>query len=121
MGYLSKKTILQAYEILSHLSKDPTLQGATQKVSAIRYFMAFDCFYLQFHRDCNTRDKDDKKEYANHVGFVCDVCPNLYTPNFYYPLKEHNNDFGVGSNFYSAGQVNSSLVNPEVIFDYPKK
>lgn len=121
MGYLSKKTILQAYENLSHLSKDPTLQGATQKVSAIRYFMALDSFYLKFQRDCNTRDKNDKKEYANHVGLVCDVCLNLYTPNFYFPLKEHNKDFGVGSNFYSAGQVNSSLVNPEETFVYPKR
>lgn len=121
MGYLNKKTILQAYEKLSHLSKDPTLQGATQKVSAIRYFMALDSFCLKFHRDCNTRDKNDKKEYANHVGLVCDVCLNLYTPNFYYPLKEHNKDFGVGSNFYSAGQVNSSLVNPEETFVYPKR
>ena len=121
MGYLSKKTILQAYEKLSHLSNDPTLQGATQKVSAIRYFMALDSFCLKFHRDCNTRDKNDKKEYANRVGFVCDVCLNLYTTNFYYPLKEHNNDFGVGSNFYSAGQVNSSLVNPEETFVYPKR
>ena len=121
MGYLSKKTILQAYEKLSHLSKDPTLQGATQKISAIRYFMALDSFCLKFHRDCNTRDKNDKKEYPNHVGLVCDVCLNLYTPNFYYPLKEHNKDFGVGSNFYSAGQVNSSLVNPEETFVYPKR
>lgn len=121
MGYLNKKTILQAYEKLSHLSNDPTLQGATQKVSAIRYFMALDSFCLKFHRDCNTRDKNDKKEYANRVGFVCDVCLNLYTTNFYYPLKEHNNDFGVGSNFYSAGQVNSSLVNPEETFVYPKR
>ena len=82
MGYLSKKTILQAYEKLSHLSNDPTLQGATQKVSAIRYFMALDSFCLKFHRDCNTRDKNDKKEYANRVGFVCYVCLNLYTTNF---------------------------------------
>lgn len=121
MSYLSKETILKAYENLSHLSKDPTLQGATQKVSAIRYFMALDSFYLQFHKDCNTRDKNDKKEYADHVGFVCDVCQNLYTTNFYYPLKEHNKDFGVGSNFYSAGQVNSSIVNPEEMFAYPKR
>lgn len=121
MSYLSKETILKAYENLSHLSKDPTLQGATQRVSAIRYFMALDSFYLQFHKDCNTRDKNDKKEYADHVGFVCDVCQNLYTTNFYYPLKEHNKDFGVGSNFYSAGQVNYSIVNPEEMFAYPKR
>ena len=83
--------------------------------------MALDSFYLQFHKDCNTRDKNDKKEYADHVGFVCDVCQNLYTTNFYYPLKEHNKDFGVGSNFYSAGQVNYSIVNPEEMFAYPKR
>ena len=76
--------------------------------------MALDSFCLKFHRDCNTRDKNDKKEYANRVGFVCDVCLNLYTTNFYYPLKEHNNDFGVGSNFYSAGQVNNSSLKFEI-------
>ena len=45
MGYLNKNAILKAYKELSHISKDPTLQGATQKVSAIRHFMALDSFY----------------------------------------------------------------------------
>ena len=121
MGYLNKNAILKAYEHLSHLSKDPTLQGATQKVSAIRHFMALDAFYKIYERNCDTRNKDDKNEFIKYVGYICDVCPNLYTTNFYIPLKEHSKDFGVGSNFYSAGQVKASLVNTNEVFDYPKR
>lgn len=121
MGYLRKRTVLRAYEALSHLSEDPTQQGATQTVSAIRYFVALDSFYVKFQRYCNTRDKSDRNEYADLVGRICDVCPNLYTTNFYYPLKKHDKDFGVGSNFYSAGQVNLSNNNQEETFVYPKR
>lgn len=121
MGFLTKKAILQAYKCLSHLSEDPLVQGATQKVSAIRYFLALDRFYKQYHRDCNTKDTSDKKVYAGFVGDVCSVCLNLYTCNFYYPLKNHNGDFCVGSNFYSAGQVKASRVNPALTVDYPQR
>lgn len=121
MGYLNKNAILKAYKQLSHISKDPTLQGATQKVSAIRHFMALDSFYKIYERNCDTRDKNDKNEFIQYVGYICDVCLNLCTTNFYIPLKEHSKDFGVGSNFYSAGQVKVSLVNTEEIVDYPKR
>lgn len=121
MGYLTKSAILQAYELLSHLSPDPSVQGATQKVSAIRHFMALDSFYKSKSRDCNTCEKEDKNDFIAHVGYVCDVCPNFYTTNFYAPLKEHTKDFAVGSNFYSAGQVSASLVNPDKVFEYPKR
>jgi hypothetical protein len=121
MGYLKKNAILQAYKQLSQLSDDPTVQGATQKVSAIRYFLALDKFYKAKSRDCDTRQADDKADFSNLVGDVCSVCLNLYTPNFYYPLKSHTGDFSVGSNFYSAGQVSASLVNPVVTMDYPKR
>lgn len=100
---------------------DPNAQGATQKISAIRHFLALDSFYKLHNRNCNTRDRNDKEEFANLVGKVCDVCLNLYTTNFYYPLKHHAGDYSVGSNFYSAGQVNASLVNPNEVFDYPKR
>ena len=121
MGYLTKLAILKAYEQLSHLSLDPTVQGATQKVSAIRHFMALDSFYKAKGHDCNTREKEDKADFIKHVGYICDVCLNFYTTNFYVPLKEHNNDFSVGSNFYSAGQVSASLVNLNETFEYPKR
>lgn len=85
MGYLNKNAILKAYKELSHISKDPTLQGATQKVSAIRHFMALDSFYRINERNCDTRDKNDKNEFIQYVGYICDVCLNLYTTNFYIP------------------------------------
>lgn len=121
MAYISKNNILAAYKKLSQMHPDPNAQGATQKISAIRHFLALDSFYKLHNRDCNTRDKDDKEEFADLVGKVCEVCHDLYTTNFYYPLKHHTGDYSVGSNFYSAGQVNASLVNPNEIFDYPKR
>ena len=42
MDYINKQDILNAYRVLSSISPDPNLQGATQKVSAIRYFIALD-------------------------------------------------------------------------------
>lgn len=110
-----------AYKGLSSLSPDPSMQGATQKVSAIRHFIALDCFFKKYQRDCDTRDGFDKNEFIKYVGLVSDVCLNLYTTNFYYPLKQHNGDYCVGSNFYSAGQVSDSLVNPSVDMIYPKR
>lgn len=121
MGYLSKETVLKAYATLSKLSEDPTKQGATQKVSFIRHFLALDEFYKKNQRNCNTRGKDDKREYIDYVGEVCGVCEKMYTTNFYAPLKEHNDDFCVGSNFYSSGQVKVSLANPNEIYDYPQR
>lgn len=110
-----------AYKRLSALSPDPNMQGATQKVSAIRHFIALDCFFKKYEKDCDTRDSFDKNEFIKYVGFVSDVCLDLYTTNFYYPLKQHNGDYCVGSNFYSAGQVYASLVNPQKYMEYPKR
>lgn len=121
MGYLTKEAVLQAYQNLSHLSEDPSVQGATQKVSAIRHFFALDRFYKLYLKECNTRDASNKKEYADIVGEICSVCDDLYTTNFYYPLKKHSGDYSVGSNFYSAGQVAASLVNSAITVDYPKR
>jgi len=121
MAYISKNNILSAYKKLSQMHSDPNAQGATQKVSAIRHFLALDNFYKLYNRDCNTRDRNDKDVFAHLVGNISDVCLDLYTTNFYFPLKRHTGDYSVGSNFYSAGQVNASLVNPDGIFDYPKR
>lgn len=121
MAYISKNNILAAYKKLCQMHPDPNAQGATQKVSAIRHFIALDRFYKQYHKDCNTREKHDRDEFARLIGIVSDVCPNLYTTNFYYPLRLHTGDYCVGSNFYSAGQVKVSLINPNRIFEYPKR
>ncbi len=100
---------------------DPSVQGATQKVSAIRHFLALDRFYKIHGRDCDTRNKEDKDEFVQLVGLTSNVCPGLYTTNFYYPLKKHDGDFCVGSNFYSAGQVKVSLAKPDGEFEYPQR
>lgn len=122
MAYLNKNDILAAYKELSNIFPDPTAQGATQKTSAIRYFMALDRFRKQYHKDCDTRPiSDDRKTFCKFVGDTCAVTDNLYTTNFYYPLTEHSGDFNTGSNFFSAGQVKSSLVNQIDTFPYPKR
>lgn len=120
MGYLNKNAILKAYKGLSKLSVDPTLQGATQKVSIIRHFLALDSFFNQFHRNCDTRSKEDRKEFIDKVGHVCTVYKDFYSTNFYFPLKE-SRDCNVGSNFYSAGQVKISLSAPNEIHPYPTR
>lgn len=121
MTYLSKSTILAAYKKLSLLSPNPNMQGATQKVSAIRYFVALDQFYKSNSRECDIKSESDKKEFVDFIGNVCDVCQNLYTPNFYVPLKKHQGDYNTGSNFFSAGQMLVSQNSPSRLIDYPKR
>lgn len=122
MMYLDKKDVLKAYKVLSTISPDPTLQGATQKVSALRYALALDMFcHKQGTSECDTRDKEEKDLFVTYVGQICSVSSGLYTPNFYYPLKTDNGDFNVGSNFYSVGQVHVSLANPTRVLEYPKR
>lgn len=122
MDYINKQDILNAYRVLSSISPDPNLQGATQKVSAIRYFIALDMFCNKKGiSECSSREKNDKELFESFVGQICSVREKFYTPNFYYPLKYHNGDYNVGSNFYSAGQVKASLINPTNRFDYPKR
>ena len=116
--YLSKKAVLSLYSDLSLL--DPShKQGATQLVSSIRYFIALDRFYVLEGKDCNIRDKNDRDLYNECVGDVVSICDNLYANQFYYPLKSHNGDYCIGSNFYSAGVVAQSLES-ERTYTYPK-
>lgn len=126
MAYFSKQDILRAYTTLTTLSPDPQQQGATQKVSAIRHFVALDKFFKKNGKPCDTKVTDDRKDFGECVGAVCAVCAPrtgkpLYTTNFSYPLKEHNGDCSVGSNFFSAGQVSKSLANVESTLPYPTR
>lgn len=110
MAYLSKETVLNAYKVLSTLSADPLAQGATQRISAIRYLLALDMFYKTHNRPCDTQDRNDAVEYIENVGKVVAVNETQYTTNFYYPLK-NNSDYAVGSNFYSVNVVHESVAN----------
>lgn len=120
MAFLSKETILAAYKKLSTLSADPLAQGATQRVSAIRYSIALDMFYKQFGRECNVKDKDNAAAYIENVGKVVSVNTGSYTSNFYYPLA-HNSDYAVGSNFYSVNVVRESTTNGGQQLVFPRR
>lgn len=121
MAYFSKEVILKAYKQLSKLSPDPSAQGATQRVSALRYFVALDIFYANFHRDCDTKDSNDKESFTSYVGDIVKVTNDLYSGNFYFPLIHIQGDYNVGSNFYSTGVVNISKESPSTTFDYPRR
>lgn len=121
MAYLSKKTLLEAYKVLSTLSEHPSAQGATQKVSAIRYALALDMFYKRNNRECDTRDSEDKNEFSNNVCFIVALNDRLYTANFYTNIPVHQGDCAVGSNFYSVNAVKNSLTNPTITINYPQR
>ena len=120
--YLVKSVILSAYKKLSTLSEDPTQQGATQRISAIRYFLALDAFRNQTGREkCYTTNAEDKNIFSKCVSDVVALSESIYSPAFYWPLKEHSGDCATGSNFFSAGQVSASKENPSKNFVYPKR
>lgn len=119
MAYLSKETVLNAYKVLSTLSADPLAQGATQRISAIRYLLALDMFYKTHNRPCDTQDRNDAVEYIENVGKVVAVNETQYTTNFYYPLK-NNSDYAVGSNFYSVNVVHESVANGGAKLVFPR-
>ncbi len=120
MAFLSKETVLNAYKVLSTLSADPLAQGATQRISAIRYLLALDMFYKTHNRPCDTQDRNDAAEYIENVGKVVAVNDTQYTTNFYYPLK-NNSDYAVGSNFYSVNVVHESVANGGAKLVFPRR
>lgn len=120
MSYISKETILSAYKVLSTISADPTTQGATQRISAIRYLLALDMFYKAHNRPCDTRDSEDAAEFIEYVGRVVAVNERSYTSNFHTPLKS-NADYAVGSNFYSVNVVRESTTNGGDELEFPRR
>ena len=121
MVYLSKSSVLSAYCKLSLLSENPITQGATQKVSALRYFIALDMFYKTNGTNCDTKNNSDKELFSECVGnFVC-VNSEKYTSHFDYPLTNSDTDYNCGSNFYSVNVIKESITNPNRIFDFPRR
>jgi hypothetical protein len=55
------------------------------------------------------------------VSDVVALSESIYSPAFYWPLKEHSGDCATGSNFFSAGQVSASKENSSKNFVYPKR
>lgn len=120
MAFFSKETILASYTVLSKLSPDPASQGATQRISAIRYFIALDMFYKQNNRACDTTKANDASEYINNVGRVVSIDHNCYTSNFYTSIGT-NADYSVGSNFFSVNVVNLSKSNTSETYHFPRR
>mgnify|MGYP004443293151 FL=1 len=121
MAYLSKDAVLAAYHRLSKLSADPSAQGQTQLVSALRYFVALDRYYFKYTKDCDTRSANDKDSYTQYVGEVVGVTDELYTGNFYFPLIESQGDYNCGSNFYSVNVVTLSKENNTETYEFPRR
>ena len=121
MVYLSKSSVLSAYCKLSLLSENPITQGATQKVSALRYFIALDMFYKTNGTNCDTKNNSDKELFSECVGNFISVNSEKYTSNFYYPLTNSDKDYNCGSNFYSVNVIKESITNPNRIFDFPRR
>lgn len=121
MVYLSKSSVLSAYCKLSLLSENPITQGATQKVSALRYFIALDMFYKTNGSNCDTKNNSDKELFSECVGNFVSVNSEKYTSNFYYPLTNSDKDYNCGSNFYSVNVIKESITNPNRIFDFPRR
>lgn len=120
--YIDKKFLLQVYKHLATMHQKPQDQGARQKVSAIKYFLAADAFIARHSRDCDLKKKDsDATEFIDYVGAVVEVNDSEYTRDFYTPLLRDSRDYDVGSNFYSAGVVNDSKNNKARIFRYPRR
>ena len=121
MVYLSKSSVLSAYCKLSLLSENPITQGATQKVSALRYFIALDMFYKTNGTNCDTKNNSNKDLFSECVGNVVSVNSEKYTSNFYYPLTNSDKDYNCGSNFYSVNVIKESITNPNKVFDFPRR
>lgn len=118
----SKELVLSAYKVLSTLSEDPTQQGATQKVSALRYFFAMDAFTRTTGRGvCDSRNSVDRQRFTSAVADVVAISDVQYTVAFYNSLASHHGDCNTGSNFFSAGQVKNSTIDPSAECPYPKR
>ncbi len=118
MAYLTKEALLQAYKTLSGIDENKQ-QGLTQKVSALRYLFALDRFYKKNGKNCDTKSTD-KNEYVDYVGEIVKLSDGYYTSNFYTGLCSEQ-DYKVGSNFFSVNAVKDSLVNTTIIVNFPRR
>ena len=120
--FISKHFILQVYKHLSTMHADPSLQGARQKTSAIKYFLATDMFYKANGRPCDLDHGDeDATVFVNNVGKIVKVNDTEYTRDFYTPLRNSSQDYDVGSNFFSVGVIDRSRNNTGTVFPYPQR
>lgn len=116
MGYLSKELIIKAYHELANLA-----EGAerTTSTSALRYTLAIDAFYHKYNRDCDGKNKDDKKLFIEIVRSFVQLTDNDYVVNFFDDIKRKS-DCGVGSNLFGGPLFLKSKANPEEEYACPQ-
>ena len=120
MAYLSKSTILKAYEVLSSIDEDKK-QGLTQKVSALKYGTALDMYFKQYHKKCDLKVTSNKDLFSNYVGTIVGINYQQATKDFYTNVASSGRDYDCGSNFFSQSSVKDSKTNPTDTFLYPKR
>ncbi|MBJ2149002.1 AAA family ATPase [Vibrio sp. IB15] len=88
------------------------VQGATQRVSAIRYALAFDKYFRLNKTDHIVLENTSSNGWHDFVQYVGEVISidqqKVYTTNLVDNLRE-NNDFSVSSNLLSKDIKNSKL------------
>ncbi|HIF9410387.1 TPA: AAA family ATPase [Photobacterium damselae] len=88
------------------------VQGATQRVSAIRYALAFDKYFHLNKTDHIVLENTSSNGWSDFVQYVGEVVSidqqKVYTTNLVDNLRE-NNDFSVSSNLLSKDIKNSKL------------
>ncbi len=88
------------------------VQGATQRVSAIRYALAFDKYFWTNKTDYVILENTSSNGWHDFVQYVGEVVSidqkKVYTTNLVDNLRE-NNDFSVSSNLLSKDIKNSKL------------
>jgi len=123
--FVSRENLIEAFKQIHQLySNNPdelTKQGCTQFFSGMRYFLAASAFEKRNMRSMiDSTDLQDKNAFIEYVGELVSINDDEYTCNFYNDFKR-DEDYKVGSNFYSAGFVDDSRKNPAVIFEYPSR
>ena len=115
--YLSKETILKAYDVLSKAT--PSILN---NFSAIQYFVATDRFFKKNGKPCDSSSSKSKAEFYGYVEEVILLDDNNYLSSFktiYEGSKSVSST--VSSNFFSGSSVEHSNNTSGKRFDYPKK
>lgn len=115
--YLSKETIIKAYELLN--KANPTILN---NYSAIQYFVATDRFFKSNGTPCDSSDAGNRTEFYRNVEDVVSLDDGRYLSNFktvYEGSKPLSST--VSSNFFNGSSVELSNNTSGRKFDYPKK
>lgn len=123
--FISKENLIEAFKHIHLLySSNPdelTKQGCTQFFSGMRYFLATSAFEKRNMKSMvDSTNLQDKSIFVEYVGELVSINEDEYTCNFYNDFKQ-DEDYKVGSNFFSAGFVDDSRKNPAVIYEYPSR